>query len=426
MYIQIGKFTVSTNKPEEVRRTTIENPGVPINSTNLSAVFGGSESHSGIQVDQDSALTFTAVYGCVRIRSENISTIPLNIYRVDGNKKSIDTAHPLYKLLHDEPCEMYTSTTWRQLMQSAVDLWGNGYSKIIRNPRTYAVEWLDFIHPSLVEPYQVIRKDGTKTLRYKINNSEDVAAVDMLHISGIGFDGIKGKSPIEVSAENIGLGLAAERFGAEFFTNGASFTGVLSTDQVLKQEQINTVVKSWRETHTGNGKRNGTALLPFGFKFTPIGIPPEQAQYIATRKFQLEEVARIYGVPLHMLANLDRSTNNNIEHQGIEFVTNTMRPVCVNWEQEINRKLLTEAEKGKVYAKFNLEGLLRGDSVSRAQFYQVMVQNKIYSPNECRELEDRNPYEGGDIMTTNEPAPVNTDAAEDDNTTNDEEGNKTL
>lgn len=403
MYIEFG---FGRKKKEELRRTSIENPGIPVSDASLLSAIGGNESRSGITVDQDNALTFTAVYGCVRIRSENISTIPLNVYRINGSNKSIDTGHPLYKLLHDEPCEMYTSTTWRQLMQSAVDLWGNGYSKIIRDKK-YNPLWLDYYHPGDVEPFMVIRKDGTKTLHYKVRSTgEIILAENMLHISGMGFDGIKGKSPIEISAENIGLGLAAERFGAEFFANGASFTGTISTDQPLKPEQITMVANNWKAAHTGEGKRNGTAVLPFGFKFTPIGIPPEQAQYIATRKFQLEEVARIYGVPLHMLANLDRSTNNNIEHQGIEFVTNTMRPVCVNWEQEINRKLVKESEKGLVYAKFNLEGLLRGDSVSRAQFYDVMVRNRIYTRNECRELEDRNPMEGIDDLPLN-GEPVN-------------------
>lgn len=282
-------------------------------------------------------------------------------------------------------------------MEGAALLWGNGYSKILRNPLTFTPEWLDWIHPELVDPQQMIRPDGTKYLQYKIRGTgEIIPAHNMIHIKAACFDGIKGKSPIEVSMEQIGLGLAAERFGADFFKNNASFNGILSTDQVLKKEQVDVVRESWQKSQATQGERFKTPVLPFGFKYTMIGIPPEQAQYLQTRKFQLEEVARIFGVPLHMLASLERATFSNIEHQSIEFVTNTMRPWCVKWEQELNRKLLRETEKGSVFTRFNLEGLLRGDSTARAAYLKTMVEMDIYTPNEAREYEDKNPVEWGD------------------------------
>jgi HK97 family phage portal protein len=424
-------FRIEFGKPKEVRRTTIEDPGVPINAKNIVEVFGGAESRSGIQVDENVALTFSAVYACVRILSETLASLPLNIYKQSGSSKSIDPEHPLQRLLHDEPCEMYTSFDWRQLMMASVLLWGNGYSKIIRDKK-YRPMWLDFIHPSIVEPFQVIRNDKTKTLRYKIKTlgkEEFIEAADMVHFKGISFDGIKGKSPIEISQDSIGLGLAAERFGSEFFANGASFNGLLSTDQAIKKDQLDLVADSWKKRYTGEGNRWKTPVLPFGFKYNMVGIPPEQAQYIASRKFQIEEVSRIYGVPLHLINDLDRASFNNIEHQGIAFVTYTMRQWCVRLEQELNRKLLREDEKGTYYTRFNLEGLLRGDSAARAAFYNTTVTLGVLTRNEVRELEDRNPLEGLDEPLTplNLKDPVTPDPIpEPNNLQNDDNGDKTV
>lgn len=392
--IEIGR--TKKDKPVEQRKTTIEDPGVPVTSKTIGEVFGFSQSRSGLNINEETALTFSAVYTCVTLISETLGSIPLNIYRYTGKGKEIQPQHPLYRLLHDEPCEMYTSFEWRQLMQASALLWGNGYSKIIRD-KYYLPVWLDWIHPELVEPYQVIRQDGTKGLRYKIRTTgELIDAENIIHIKAGTFDGIVGKSPIEVARDNIGLGLAAEHFGSEFFANGSSFNGILHSDQALKKEQVELIKSSWKSAHTGDGKRHGTPFLPFGVKYDMIGIPPEQAQFIQTRKFQIGEVARIYRVPLHMLADLDKSSFSNIEHQGIEFVTTTMRPWCVKWEQELNRKLLPESEKGTVYTKFNLEGLLRGDSTARAAYLKTMVEMDIYTRNEAREYEDKNPLPGLD------------------------------
>jgi HK97 family phage portal protein len=399
MYIEFGFGR--KKQPEEVRRTTIENPGVPVNASNILEVFNSTgDTASGISVTEESAVGFSAVHSCVRILSSTIASLPLNVFRYEGKGKQIDPSHPIYHLLHDEPSEMYTSYNWRELMEASLDLWGNAYSKIIRDKK-YNVQWLDFVHPSLVEPYQIIRADGTKALRYKIQRTgEDIPQSDMLHISGLGFDGIKGKSPIEIAQENIGLGLAAEQFGAKFFANGASFNGVLESDQNLKKEQIDVIRATWQERHGGSGNSWKTPVLPFGLKYSPIGIPPEAAQYIATRKFQLEEVARIFGVPPHMIGDLDKSSFSNIEQQSIDFVVNTMRPRCVRWEMELNRKLLREDEKGTVYTKFNLDGLLRGDSSARSAYLNTMVSLGIYTRNEAREYEDKNPIDGLDEPLT--------------------------
>jgi len=393
----------STPTVNAVEERSVENPNIPINSPAILEQFGGSSSGSGIYVDEDTALTFSAVYACVRIKSEILASLPLNLYFKDGDKKEIASSHKIHRLIHREPCETYTSFDWRQLMEASVMLWGNGYSKIIRD-RRYNVSWLDFVPPAIVKPYQIIRSDGTKGMRYEISRhdgvKEVVEGIDMLHIKGISFDGIIGKSPIELAKESIGLGLANEKFGAEFFANGAAFAGTLNSDNKLTKEQIDRLSAQWAARHTGSGNRWKTPVLESGLKFNAIGIAPEQAQWIASRKFQLEEVARWFGIPLHMLANLDRSTNNNIEHQGIEFVTITMGPDCQRWEQEMDRKLLREDEKESYYTKFNLEGLLRGDSAARASFLNTMVTLGIFTRNEARGYEDKNPLEGLDEPLT--------------------------
>lgn len=401
------------DQPQE-RRGSIENPTVPINSSTIIQQFGHSPAKSGVYVDEESALTFSAVYACVRIRSEILASFPLNLYKKNGEAKELATSHPIYPLIHREPCEMYTSYDWRQLMEASVMLWGNGYSKIIRD-RRYIPVWFDFIHPSRVTPYQIIRPDGSKGLRYdvKLDNGskETIEAVDMIHVKGPSFDGVMGKSPIDLARESIALGLANEEFGAEFFANGAAFTGTINTPNTLKKEQVDRLRETWAERYSGSGNRWKTPVLDSGLEFRPIGIPPEQAQWIASRKFQLEEIARWYGVPLHMLANLDRSTFSNIEHQGIEFVTMTMGPRCISWEQEINRKLLREDEKDAFYSKFNMDGLLRGDSTSRADFLTKLVGFGIITRNEARAKEDLNPLEGLDDPLT--PANLQDQSAKD-------------
>jgi HK97 family phage portal protein len=400
-------FKIEFGKPrqeaEELRRTVIEDPGIPVTAKNIIDVFGITSSRSGVDVDQETAVTFSAVWACVRILSEAMASLPLNVHIQEGRNKRIYFEHPAQRILHDEPCEMYTSFYWRELMMQSLLLWGNAYSKIIRDKKTYKPLWLDYIHPGIVQPYQAIRSNGTKTLKYKVmvtGGEEIIDSENMIHVAGLGFDGIQGKSPIEVAADAVGLGIAAERFNSEFFNNGASFNGILSTEQAVKKEQLDMVAESWKKRYTGAGKRWMTPVLPFGFKYSPVGIAPEAAQLVATRKFQVEEISRIYGVPLHMISDLSKSSFSNIEQQSIEYVMHTLRPYCVRFEQEYNRKLLQEAEKGNVYTKYNLEGLLRGDSAARAAYYNTTVTLGILTRNEVRELEDRNPIEGLDEPLT--------------------------
>jgi len=382
---------------DEIRSDSPENPQTNLSNPDSWLIdMWGSPTSSGVSVTEETAIKFSAVYACVKILSETIASLPFNILKEDGNIKQIARDHPLFNLVHNEPNSIMTSFQFRQLIQASALLWGNGYALILRTPYMRPT-YLKFIHPKDVDPYIVTLKDKTQARYYKVAGiAKPVPDTDMIHISALSFDGVKGKSPIEVARENIGLGLAQEKFGADFFKNDASFSGYIKHPGKLNQTGQENLSKSWSKKYSGEGNRFKTPVLEEGSEFISIGIPPEQAQWIASRKFQLEEVARIYGVPLHMLANLDRSTNNNIEFQGIEFVQNTLRSWIVNWEQEFNKKIFREDEKHIFYVKFNLQGLLRGDSVTRSDYYTKMRNMGVMSANEIRLLEDMNPIEDGD------------------------------
>jgi HK97 family phage portal protein len=354
---------------------------------NFFTSLNSKKTSSGEPVDQESALTFSAVWACVRILSETIASLPFHIYKYDNQgNKNIDPGHPLYTLIHDSPSPLMTSFIFRETLMAHLCLWGNAYAVILRNGAYKPVE-LQIIHPDRVAP--VLRSDGK--IEYEIKNVErKIPATDMIHIPGLSFDGITGKSPIDVAAENIGLGLALQKFGAEFFKNGATFSGTLEHPGSLSDTAYKHLKESLKKEHTGDGNRWKMQILEEGMKYTQVGVPPEAAQFILSRKFQLNEIARIFRIPPHMLADLERSSFSNIEQQSIDFVQHTVLPWCIRFEQEFNRKIFKESEKGKVFVKLNLMGLLRGDAISRSQYYATMFNIGCYSQNEIRALEDAN------------------------------------
>jgi HK97 family phage portal protein len=358
----------------------------------LASGVWGKKTSSGEAVDEESALKFSAVWACVRILSETIASLPLHVYKVSANgDKNINVSHPIYRLLHDEPNPLMTSFVYRETLMAHLCLWGNHYSEIIRNG-TYDIKQLNIIKPQDVE----VQINNKNELKYKVKETGKkerfIDADDILHIPGLSFNGLMGKSPIDVAAENIGLGLGLQRFGAEFFANGASLSATVKHPGKLSKTAYDNLVKSLNEKHTGEGNRHKIQILEEGMEWVNQVMPLEAAQFILSRRFQLNEIARIFRVPPHMLADLERSTNNNIEHQGIEFVQHTILPWCVRIEQEFNRKLFTEVEKrrGDAYVKFNLMGLLRGDAASRAQYYTPLFNIGVFSQNEIRALEDMN------------------------------------
>ena len=382
----------------------------PQNRTTGSAYsFFFGESSSGKRVNERSAMQMTAVYSCVRILAEAVAGLPLHLYRYkeDGGKeKALD--HPLYLLLHDEPNPEMSSFVFRETLMTHLLLWGNAYAQIIRNGRGEVMA----LYP-LMPDRMAVDRDDKGQLYYEYTTSADDAPIskgsivrlkpsDVLHIPGLGFDGLVGYSPIAMAKNAIGLAIATEEYGSKFFANGAQPSGVLEHPGTIKDPQR--VRDSWMSQFGGSANSNKIAVLEEGLKYTPISISPEQAQFLETRKFQINEIARIFRVPPHMVGDLEKSSFSNIEQQSLEFVKYTLEPWLVRWEQSIQRTLFSADEKKRYFVRFNVEGLLRGDYASRMNGYAVGRQNGWMSANDIRELEnlDRIPAEeGGDLYLIN-------------------------
>ena len=382
----------------------------PTNETSGSSYrffLGGST--SGKTVTERSAMQMTAVYSCVRILAEAIAGLPLHLYtyKEDGGKEKA-IGHPLYLLLHDEPNPEMSSFVFRETLMTHLLLWGNAYAQIIRNGKGEVVA----LYPLMPNRMTVDRdSSGQLFYSYQMNNSDAptmkagtviLKPSDVLHIPGLGFDGLVGYSPIAMAKNAIGLAIATEEYGAKFFANGATPGGLLEYPGTVKDPDR--VRESWNKGFSGSQNAGKVAILEEGMKYTPISIAPEQAQFLETRKFQINEIARIFRVPPHMVGDLEKSSFSNIEQQSLEFVKYTLDPWVVRWEQSLSRALFTPEEKKKYFFKFNVEGLLRGDYQSRMNGYATARQNGWMSANDIRELEnlDRIPAEeGGDLYLIN-------------------------
>lgn len=382
----------------------------PKNRTSGSAYsffMGGST--SGKRVNERSSMQMTAVYSCVRILSEAVAGLPLHLYQyTDNGGKEKAVEHPLYFLLHDEPNPEMTSFVFRETLMTHLLLWGNAYTQIIRNGKGEIMA----LYP-LMPDRMTVDRDEKGRLYYEYMVSSDDAPTmkggtvklppsEVLHIPGLGFDGLVGYSPIAMAKNAIGMAIACEEYGAKFFANGAQPSGVLEHPGTIKDPSR--VRESWTQTFGGSHNANKVAVLEEGMKYTPISISPEQAQFLETRKFQINEIARIFRVPPHMVGDLEKSSFSNIEQQSLEFVKYTLDPWVSRWEQSIVRSLLTEEEKKQYFVKFNVDGLLRGDYESRMNGYATARQNGWMSANDIRELEnlDRIPEElGGNLYLIN-------------------------
>ena len=365
---------------------------------------------SGKPVNERTAMQTTAVYACVRILAEAVASLPLHVYEYqdDGGKKLVHD-HPLYYLLHDEPTPEMTSFVFRETLMSHLLIWGNAYAQIIRDGAGRVLG----LYPLLPDKMDVQRDDrGNIYYVYSRNSDENpmfkeygdirLKAEDVLHIPGLGFDGLIGYSPIAMAKNAVGMTLACEEYGASFFANGANPGGILEHPGVLKDPSK--VRESWNSVYRGVNNAHKIAVLEEGMKYQQIGIPPEEAQFLETRKFQINEIARLYRIPPHMVGDLDKSSFSNIEQQSLEFVKYTLDPWVIRWEQSLQRSLLLPGEKGKYFIKLNVDGLLRGDYQSRMNGYAVGRQNGWFSANDIREMENMNPIpdeQGGNLYLIN-------------------------
>ena len=368
----------------------------------LFGALGGSKVASGVVVNESTALQYSAVYAAIRLLSESVASLPLHTYeRLDVGKQRA-YGHPVAGLLSTSVNPQLSSYGFRETMMGHVLTYGNGYAEIVRDGSGNPVQLLP-ITPDRVR----VEQDTDGSVTYIVDESVHLSQVDMFHIAGLGFDGLVGYSPITLAKQSIGLGLGSEQFGGSFFGNSARPAGVLTHPNRLSKEAKENLRDSWRSTYAGADNAGRTAILEEGVQFSSIGLSNEDAQYLETRQFQVVEIARWYGVPPHMIASLDNATFSNIEHQGIEFVTYSLRPWLVRWEQEIRRKLfLTES----FFSEFQVDGLLRGDTKTRYDGYRIARETGWLSVNEIRSLENLNPVEGG--STYIQPLNMGTVAAE--------------
>ena len=370
-------------------------------------LFG--RSTAGKRVNEFTAMQTTAVYACVRILAESIAGLPLHVYAYRGEGRERVPGHPLFTILHDAPNPEMTSFVFRETLMVHLLLWGNAYAQILRD-RAGRVAGL---YPLLPNHMSVNRdEDGRLYYTYQRVTDENpnfkrggeviLPAEDVLHIPGLGFDGLIGYSPIAMARNAVGMTLACEEYGASFFANGARPGGVLQHPGVLKDPAK--LRESWQAVYGGAANTGKVAVLEEGMTYQQIGIPPEEAQFLETRKFQVDEIARLYRIPPHMVGDLDKSSFSNIEQQSLEFVKYTLNPWVVRWEQALQKSLLLPEERKRYFIRFNVDGLLRGDYQSRMQGYAVGRQNGWLSANDIREMEDMNPIpaeEGGDTYLIN-------------------------
>ena len=364
---------------------------------------------SGKNVNEITAMQTTAVYACVRILAESIAGLPLHVYQYKGNGKERVPSHPLYFLLHDAPNSEMTSFVFRETLMTHLLLWGNAYAQILRAKAGRIIG----LYPLLPNKMSVNRDDnGELFYIYTTNFGENpslkksvnikLQKSEVLHITGLGFDGLIGYSPIAMAKNAIGMTLACEEYGSAFFANGARPSGILEHPSVLKDPSK--LRESWQSVYGGSGNTGKVVVLEEGLKYQQVSIPPEEAQFLETRKFQINEIARLYRVPPHMIGDLEKATFSNIEEQSIEFVKYTLNPWVVRWEQSLCKSLLSESEKSRYFIKFNVDGLMRGDYESRMQGYATARQNGWLSANDIREMEDMNPIpdeEGGNLYLIN-------------------------
>ena len=363
------------------------------------STFGGVETKSGPKVSEDSALTLGSVYACVRVLSDSIAQLPFVLYERTGERsKRKATSHPLFTLLHDGPNPEITSFELREFMMANLLLRGNALAQVERDRSGRVVS----LWPLRWDQVEVRRVEGELVFIWTAPGLAPVLIrrQDAWHVRGLSLDGITGMSPIAFHREVIGMGLAMQEFGARLFSNGATVRGVLEHPKSLTQEAASRLRTQWDEMHGGLSAAHKTAVLEEGMKYQKISIDPNDAQYLESRKFNRAEIASIFRVPPHKIADLDRATFSNIEHQGIEFVTDTVLPWARRFEQSAWRDLLLERERGSLYTKLVVDAFLRGDTQARYAAYQSGIAAGWLVRNEAREKEDLDPIDGLDEPLT--------------------------
>lgn len=362
----------------------------------LVALFGGHEAESGVSVTETTALQSSPVWAAVRVISEGVASLPLHLYQREGRGRTRADGHPIYTLLRDMPNQYTPALAFREALLAHALLWGNGYAEIERDllGRPVAL-WL--LRPDLMRVES--REDGSPYYLYRPPGASEteLEPSQVFHIRGLGFDGYRGYSVVEMARESLGLGMAAERFGARLFGSGAKPSGVLTTPGHLSDDALARLRRDFSTMHQGLANSHKVAILENGLQWQSISIPPEDAQFLQTRTFQLAEVARWFNIPSSKLRDNGGKSYATLEQENWAFLSETLRPWLIRIEQEVHAKLLMPYEKGQYYAEHLVEGLLRADLMTRYNAYAIARNWGWYSVNDIRAMENLDPVPGGDV-----------------------------
>lgn len=374
---------------------SLENPAVPLSAESAyEEIFGTQPTKS---VSPDLAMKLSAVYACVYVLSSSVAQLPLHVKRKSGDKVDTVKDHPAYYLLHDSPNAWQTSYKLREYAQSSVLLYGNAYIHIVRDKNGEVVS-LESLEPWKVQ----LLKNGSRYVYayYGDDKTMSLSPDDVLHIKSLGPSIKTGKSVIQTHAETIGLGLDARKFASGFFGGNARPAGILSVKTPLNSNAWENFKKMWQTAQEKlRSEENKTILLPAELDYKALTVSPVDTELLSMMKLNRSEIAGIFNVPAHMINDLEKATFSNISEQTIQFIRFSVMPWVVNWEQELNRKIFTEAERKVGYfVKFNLAGIMRGTAGERATFYHAAITDGWMSRNEARQLEDMNPVDGLDEM----------------------------
>jgi len=366
-------------------RDSLENPSVTLTEF----LTGGTSVTAGVNVGTENTLGLPAIWRGVRLMSSIVASLPLDVYqRTKGGKERIfHTITPLLK----NPNEFMTGYTWREVSMFHAHFWGNAYSLISRRKGGVPTEILPF-EPTMVN---VGLANNKLVYTFKIGDVEQkVDPINVLHIKGLGTNGIEGKSIFTLLKENLGLAIAQQQNAATFYGSGSKLSYAITMPGVLSQKALENLRRTWRSVYVE--KKEDVAFLDVGMDLKKLSATPEEGQAIESRKFSVTDIARILGIPPPLLFDLERATFSNISELLLSFTKFDLLPWLANIEAEFNRRLFKLAESESVFCEHNVEGLLRGDPAQRATFYQQMIMNGVFNRNEVRSLENRNPYPGGD------------------------------
>ena len=378
--------------------STSLHPGDPA----LVSLLGGRPSASGVVVTPETALTMGAVFAAVRLKAQTVAALPLHVFRRVARGKVRDRAHPLYPVLHEKANPETTSYEWRSTMQGHLELRGNAYSEIeFTGGGDVKALW-----PLRPDRVALERRGSDNQLVYRVTvpqaPDQILPASRVLHVRGLGSNGLQGYSVVQLAAQAIGLGLAQEEFGGRFFAGDGSPSGVLQNQATISDDAYERMRSDWQNAHQGLSNAHRIAILEEGTTWQSVGMSNNDSQFLESRTFSVVEIARWFNVPPHKIAELSKATFSNIENQELAYVVDSVQPDLVNWEQRLSDSLLMESERRTHFVEHDVKGRLRGDMTARGAFYRELWSLGAMSPNDIRELENENPRadEAGDAYYT--------------------------